>query len=557
MNKEILEFCAEKGFLVDSDLLELFSETSDIESVKLIIERVKTYTRQNVLTKNLFEKNKEQVNKFFLDLPEDKKKKLEKLRIKLGLSIEISKEEQKTGSFLTNLSFQEESQIKGSNFETSLKAEFNKFDGNSNEENTKNNFENNINILSCTPKENEKIEVKHFVNYFRKRFIQMGEILQGRFELDNLVSIDKISGRRQGISIIGIVYNKSITKNQNIILEVEDLTGRIKILVNKSKEDIYKIAEEICLDSVLGFRCSGNNELLFANGIFLPDAMLPERKKSPMEEYALFIGDLHFGSKLFLRKSFLKFINYLNGKLDNFDKNEIKKIKYLFIVGDLVTGVGNYPGQEKDLEVSDLEEQFIDLAKLLEKIPEHIKIIISPGNHDGVRIMEPQPVFDIKYAWPLHQLKNLIITENPCTLNIGAQENFLGFDVLTYHGFSYPYYAGNISELIKKKAMNSPEEIAKYLLKHRHLAPTHGSTQYYPHAEDQLIIKNVPDIFVSGHTHKCGILYYNNVLIISVSCWEAMTQYQEKFGNEPDHCKVPMLNLKTRAVKILDFEERE
>jgi len=34
MNKEILNFCLEKGFLVDNDLLELFSETSDIESVK-------------------------------------------------------------------------------------------------------------------------------------------------------------------------------------------------------------------------------------------------------------------------------------------------------------------------------------------------------------------------------------------------------------------------------------------------------------------------------------------------------------------------------------------
>jgi len=33
-----------------------------------------------------------------------------------------------------------------------------------------------------------------------------------------------------------------------------------------------------------------------------------------------------------------------------------------------------------------------------------------------------------------------------------------------------------------------------------------------------------------------------------------MTPYQEKFGNLPDHCKIPMINLKTRAVKILDFE---
>ena len=70
-----------------------------------------------------------------------------------------------------------------------------------------------------------------------------------------------------------------------------------------------------------------------------------------------------------------------------------------------------------------------------------------------------------------------------------------------------------------------------------------------------LLIRNVPDIFVSGHTHKCAVTYYNNILVISVSCWEAMTPYQEKFGNKPDHCKVPMLNLKTRAVKLLDFED--
>ena len=97
MNNEILNFCVEKGFLVDSDLLEVFSETSDIESVKLIIERVKTYTHQNVLTKNLFERNKEQVNKFFLDLPDENKKNLERLRVKLGLSIEISK-----GNYIEN-----------------------------------------------------------------------------------------------------------------------------------------------------------------------------------------------------------------------------------------------------------------------------------------------------------------------------------------------------------------------------------------------------------------------------------------------------------------------
>ena len=48
--------------------------------------------------------------------------------------------------------------------------------------------------------------------------------------IKNLVSINKISGSRQGISIISLVSDKKITKNKNILLEVEDLTGKIKVL---------------------------------------------------------------------------------------------------------------------------------------------------------------------------------------------------------------------------------------------------------------------------------------------------------------------------------------
>ena len=108
-----------------------------------------------------------------------------------------------------------------------------------------------------------------------------------------------------------------------------------------------------------------------------------------------------------------------------------------------------------------------------------------------------------------------------------------------------------------KKSMNFPDQIMKHLLRNRHLAPSHSSVQYFPSEKDYLMIKKVPDIFVAAHSHKAAVSYYNNVLLISVSCWEGMTAYQEKFGNEPDHCKVPMLNLKTRAIKILDFEEKE
>ena len=531
--KEILNFCIEKGFLLDKEVLNLFSEASDEESVKLILEKIKTHTHQKIITKNVFFENKDQVTKFFLDLPIENQRKLEKLKIKLGLSIEISKESE----IITKAS----EKISG-NFASDEKMKINvvkEVEG--------------VKVMSSNSISGKKLVVTDFIKYFRNRFFEMKNMLQEHSELDSLISIDKISQNRKGISIIGLVGEKRITKNKNIIFEVEDLTGTIRVLINKEKGELYKKAEEVSLDSVVGFKGSGSREILFVNDIIFVDSVLLERKKSPQEEYALFIGDLHFGSKKFLEENFLKFIDYLNGEIPN--TPEVKKIKYLFIVGDLITGVGNYPGQEKDLKIVDLEEQFIEITKLLSKIRKDIKIIISPGNHEGVRLMEPQPVYDEKYAWPLHELENVIFAGNPSEVNIGAMKDFSGFNVLTYHGFSFTFYANTVSRLMEKKAMNSPEEIMKYLLKNRHLAPTHASVQYFPSSErDHHLIRTIPDIFVSAHTHKNAVSYYNNILLISVSSWESFTPYQEKFGNTPDYCKVPMFNLKTRAVKILDFE---
>ena len=525
ISKEILNFCIEKGFLIDNEFLSLFKDTEDLETVKLIIGRIKDHTEKRILTKEIFYENKEKVGEFLLS-SEKGNKELEKLRIKLGLSIEISRQKSK------------------------ILASSPASDQNSGEENI-----NNVKILSMPSSFSKKIEVKDFVAHFKERFNEMRNSLQDHSELNNLVSINKISGNRQGTSIIGMVYDKKITKNKNIILEVEDLTGKIKILVNQNKQGVYKEAEDIALDSVIGIKGSGNRDIIFANNIFFPESFLFERKKSPVEEIALFISDIHIGSKLFLEKNFLKFIDYLNGKIPN--TPEVDKIKYLFVVGDIIAGVGCYPNQERDLELVCLEEQYSRAAELFGKIRKDIKIIILPGNHDCVRLMEPQPILDERYAWPLYNLKNITLTTNPSLINIGAKKNFSGFDVLAYHGFSFPYYANTIPSLIAGQAINSPDKIMAYLLKNKHLAPTHTSIQYSPSRKDSLMIRKAPDIFVSGHTHKNGLSYYNNTLVISNSCWEDLMPYQEKMGIEPDFCKVPMFNLKTRNVKILDFYEEE
>ncbi len=528
--KEILKFCIDKGLLIDLEALNLFNEANDNESMKIIIEKLKNHTQKRIITKNLFEQNKEQINEFFLALPKENQKKLEKFKIRLGLQIEISKE-------VSSEKIYEEK----SREEQNEKEQAGIFDA-------------EVRILSKTQSFKKKIEISDFVKNLRNRFQEMKSILQEHQELDNLISINKLSRRGQRVSIIGIISDKRITKNRNILFEVEDLTGRVRVLINQNRPELYKQAEEITLDSVIGFTGSGDREIFFVNNVVFPDAVLFEKKQSPVEEYALFIGDLHYGSKFFIEKSFLKFIDYLNGKIpDAKEARAAEKIKYLFLLGDVVSGVGNYPSQQKVLEIEDIEEQFQGLAELLGKIRKDIKIIISPGNHDGVRMLEPQPILDEKYAWPLYNMKNVILTGNPTYVNIGAKKNFSGFDILTYHGFSYFFYVNSIPSLIEK-GLNAPEKVMAYLLKNRHLAPTHTSVQYFPFEKDDLLIKKVPDIFVSGHTHKCAISSYNNVLLISTSSWEEETEYQRRKGNQPDFCKVPMFNLKTREIKILDFE---
>ena len=47
----------------------------------------------------------------------------------------------------------------------------------------------------------------------------------------------------------------------------------------------------------------------------------------------------------------------------------------------------------------------------------------------------------------------------------------------------------------------------------------------------------------------------NNILLIASSCWQSITPFEEKVGNEPEPCRVPLFNLKTREIKILDFSD--
>ncbi len=512
VKKQILKACMQKGFLLDKEILDSLSSFEESFSLKLIESLFNLKIKERVINKITIEENKEGLRKIFFSLNQivilDKFFLSINLIEKIKINENLSNKELKIG--------EKKSPIK---------------------------------ILSSSLVSPRKVEVQDFVKHFKNRYDQLKNILQER-NLDNLKSIRRISDERENQSIIVMIIDKKITKNKNLMFEVEDLTGRSRVLINNNKEELFEKCKDILPDEVVAFNVMGKKELLFVNDVIFPDLLLSERRKSIEDVSIAFTSDVHVGSKMFLEESFLKFIKWLNGEEGVEEQKAIaKKIKYLFLVGDNVDGIGVFPDQEKLLKIMEMTEQYKKLAEYLKLIRKDINIIISPGQHDAVWVGEPQPAIGEFWAPDFYKMDNVSLVTNPCMLEIEE-----GFKILVYHGASFHGIVENVPHIRVNNGHNNPTIILKELLKKRHLAPTHGECDYVPmENKDPLVIDCVPDIIATGDLHKPEVSMYNNILLVASSCWQSITPFEEKVGNNPDPCKVPILNLKSREIKILDF----
>lgn len=418
--------------------------------------------------------------------------------------------------------------------------------------------ESGVKIVSVYNNPPKKRESNDFVGYFSSRYKLLEQLLKHRHGMQNVTSISRISGKgnREEVSIIGMVSDKQHTKNGNCIITVEDMTGNIKVLVNKNIPDLFKMAKDVVLDEVLGIGGINGNGIIFANNMLFPDIpMAKEMKKSNDEAYALFLSDIHVGSKNFLEQDFNRFLKWINQETGTEEQKRVaSNVRYIFIVGDVVDGCGVYPGQEKELEIKDIKDQYTVCAELLRSIPNNIEIIVCPGNHDAMRLAEPQMPIYRDFAKPLYQLPNVVVVSNPAMVNIHSSAGFPGFNVLLYHGYSFDYYVAEVESIRNNGGYDRADLIMKFLLRKRHLAPSYTSTLYVPDIKtDSLVIDLVPDFFASGHIHKATVANYRGVTLISGSCWQSKTAYQEKVGHIPEPSRVPIVNLKTRQLKMLKF----
>ena len=407
-----------------------------------------------------------------------------------------------------------------------------------------------VKLINAPAFPQKKVEVKDFVNHFRSRYEKLRNAFEGN-NFENLSSIGKIGDNRGNYTLIVSVLGKRVTKNKNLFIEVEDMTGTSIVLINQNKKEVFEKCRDILLDDVVAFSVSGTKDMFFANDIFYPEASLPEKKHGEKDEYIAFISDIHAGSKMFLEKNLLKFVKWLNGEEGDSRQRELAlKVRYLFMTGDNVDGVSVYPGQEKELEVTDMRGQYKKIESIIKLIRDDVSIIMCPGQHDAVWVGEPQPIIGDFWAPGLYEMENLTLVPNPATVELES-----GFKVLMYHGASMHGIIEEIADIRLNHGHNNPTRVAREMLKRRHLAPMHGLCDYIPCEKDPMVIDPIPDIIITGDQHRSEVSMFNNILMISSSCWQSKTPFEEKVGNNPDPCKVPLFNMKTREIKMMDFSD--
>jgi DNA polymerase II small subunit len=382
-------------------------------------------------------------------------------------------------------------------------------------------------------------EYEDFVAVFRDRYEKLSKLLRSRVNHRPTRALRSMAGNSEG-AVVGMVSDIRSTASGHWLVELEDTTGTFPCLVMKDRE-FAGLVDELLLDEVIAVEgnLADDGNILFVDAMYFPD--IP-RTNSPStadrEVSAALVSDVHVGSQEFTAGAWERFADWLHTP-------EADHVEYLLVAGDMVEGVGVYPDQDEELDIVDIYEQYERFSEHLKSVPGDMEIVMIPGNHDAVRLAEPQPAFDeeLRSIMSAHDAR---IVANPSTVTVE------GVDILMYHGVSLDEV---IAELPDEKATYDEPHLPMYqLLKKRHVAPQFGGkTRLSPEEEDHLVIEDVPDIFHAGHVHKLGWGKYHGVLTINSGCWQEQTAFQASMDIQPDYAHAPIVRLDTLDLTVRDF----
>ncbi len=389
-----------------------------------------------------------------------------------------------------------------------------------------------------------------FVTYFQDRYRKIAKMLRQHRELANPTAVERIRPGQAEVQMIGMVVEVQTTKNGHKLLEIEDETGSIKALVRADERQLMTMADSVVRDEVIGIvgQAGNKGDILFLESIIRPDIPRPDHtaaRGADVPLMAAFLSDIHVGSDTFLSENWEKMLQWLNGHAGSKrERDAAGRVKYLVIPGDLVDGVGIYPGQNEELTIGDIYDQYAAFGDWMKSVPDWIDIIVQPGNHDASRPAEPQPAFtqEVTEKFGHHETRFLA---NPATFSMH------GVKTLGYHGSSLIDFATSVTNLEYEK----PLPAMKQMLQSRHLAPLYGErTPVAPEHHDYLVIDDVPDLFVTGHVHVPGIDSYRGVTMINCGTWQSQTGYQKMLNFTPDPARMPLVDLQTLRGTLVDFQ---
>jgi len=376
--------------------------------------------------------------------------------------------------------------------------------------------------------------VKGYNALFSSRFNKLKKIISDRPESRKLKSIASVKTTKSedDMYLCGLVTTRNTERNITKLV-LEDPSGSFEGIVFDN--ELQKAVGTLLTDQFVMVRVSlGKNSGFIIKDLIQPDIPDQAIKKSETEAYAVFLSDLHIGSKFFMEEEFEEFVSWLSSP-----DPVARKIRFVLIGGDIVDGVGIYPNQDKELVCLTIEEQLKKTVSLIDKIPKNMKVIIMPGNHDPGRRALPQPAIPKKYNSSLWEMENVVMVGNPAVVSLN------GVKVMMFHGQS-------IDDIVKTTpglSYNKPTNVMKHLLRARHLSPIYGSqTPIAPETEDLLVIEDVPDIFHVGHVHRAELDMYKGILLVNSGSWQRQTPFQASVGMTPNPGIAIMVNLKTFQV---------
>ena len=392
-------------------------------------------------------------------------------------------------------------------------------------------------------------EIGNLIEYFQNRYKKLSDILSKRPELRTWQKINEISENQTDLNLIVMITDIRSTKNGHYLIEVEDDTGSLPILVSKDNDELIRAAKNLMKDEVIGViaqKRAGQSENQLAICQNIIDPGVPRMPRKEVDFGTVFTSDIHIGSVTFLEDAFVRFTRWLNGDFGNEEQREMaNNVKYMIVGGDIVDGIGVYPNQDKELAIKDITLQYDEAARLLGDIRSDIKIIITPGNHDASRVAEPQPAVPEKYAKSLYKLNNVEFLSNPSMVSLD------GLEVLIYHG-------RGIDDMVMGSNDFSHERndlVMKEFLNKRHLAPLYGErTPLASELEDHLVIDRVPDVLHTGHVHINTYTNYNGIHCINSGTFQTQTEFQKIYNIVPTPAEVPIIDVggNYRQLKFID-----